>query len=879
MIFSYLDETNIFKRYRAAKLYTEQLTRPFPDFERLARNRPLDGIDPAYPRTTDGTTASIIRKTPKRIIQQLPTGSVIAEDNGWLGIVADYILREKIIRHANEDYNLIQKCWLTIEGSLTFGSAATYTPFLNHDGYFSPDLTLPYWGDIFLQRGKKSGNSCSYIFMRAWWQKADIEALIDSETKMIAKSKKSKGSYTPTWDIVALKSVLESETSKDLIAMTPTEEERSLETTGIELVTGFQKGVGASFITFNPSSQKVVRTKENKDPRGKIPIDWMYGDIDGSNPLGRGIVELIGGLQNLIDSDMQMYQFNRALSLAPPVVKYGNIGNFKFSPNTVIKARNPTDKIVALDIDTSGIANYPALYGLQKSQLLNLVNSPDTSISSTVGNPSFSKTSAGVQQQAQTVSVDDNYLSKQFETWFEAWCETAINLYFAERSGIDELQLDKQTAMKLRELPNFDQNLLSPDNKIRIDYDSATEALKFRVDPSTTKKKDETIQVQNATNLLDLVMKYPMLNASYGGPIDTEVLARRIVTNSGIDDPEQVAPEPTEAQKQSKEQQKNTVSPFSPMFDKPSIRMNYPDLPMAAQIQVLSNAGVHVTPQDMMQGPVLDPNMRGVINPVDDPNILVPGGGQAVQSTPGQAPGMGGQANPLQSDGINLTPQEIQRLMQDPRFASIAPQLQQMQQSQPASQPMQQPAQAPQGDAGKPPIDLASIYKSTTDPQIKAEIETMMGLHPDMTHVQNHIDTNAVNHVADQAGKLNSAATALMPDSQGVATQPNAKNPMSQNMQMPMNPDMAQEPTEPAQQDAQTGENDPQMTVDQLIQLEDSKEPSQNGEQETLSDVDRQIIAHLIALNVPEDTILQAIQMLEQGASADQVLQAIGVSK
>ncbi len=858
MIFSFLDETNIFKRYRAAKLYTEQLTRPFPDFERLARNRPLDGIDPAYPRTTDGTTASIIRKTPKRIIQQLPTGSVIAEDNGWLGIVADYILREKIIRHANEDYNLIQKCWLTIESSLTFGSTATYTPFLNHDGYFSPDLTLPYWGDIFLQRGKKSGNSCSYIFMRAWWQKADIEALIDSETKMIAKSKKSKGSYTPTWDIVALKKVLESETSKDLIAMTPTEEERSLETTGIELVTGFQKGVGASFITFNPSSQTVVRTKVNKDPRGKIPIDWMYGDIDGSNPLGRGIVELIGGLQNLIDSDMQMYQFNRALSLAPPVIKYGNIGNFKYAPNSVIKARNPTDKIVALDIDTSAIANYPALYGLQKSQLLNLVNSPDTSISATVGNPSFSKTSAGVQQQAQTVSVDDNYLSKQFETWFEAWCETTINMWFAERSGIDELQLDKQTAMKLRELPGFDLTTLSPDNKIRINYDTATEALKFRVDPSTTKKKDESMQVQNATNLLDLVMKYPMLNASYGGPIDTEVLARRIVTNSGIDDPEQVAPEPTEAQKQSKEAQKNTPNPFSPMFDKPTIRMNYPDLPMAAQIQLLSNAGVHVTPQDMMQGPVVDPNMRGVINPIDDPNLLIPGGGQATQSTPGQAPAMGQpqMANPLQGDNINLTPQEIQRLSQDPRFAG----------------------QSGQTAPTQPPIDLAAIYKSTTDPQVKAEIEAMAGLHPDMTHVQNHIDSNAVAHVADQASKLNSAASALMPDSQGVGTQLPAQNPMSQNTQMPMNPDMAQEQTEPAQQDAQTGENDPQMTVDQLIQMEDAKEPDQSGEQETLSDVDKQIIAHLIALNVPEDTILQAIQMLEQGASADQVLQAIGVS-
>lgn len=781
MVYSYLDKDNIFDRYNAAKKYTEALTKPFPEFERIARNRPHDNIDPSYPRTTDGTTASIVRKTPKRIIQQLPTGSVIAEDGGWLGIVSDYILTEKIVRHANEDYDLIQKCWLTIEGSLTFGSTATYTPFLNHDGYFCPDLTIPYWGDIFLQRGKKSGGACSYVFMRSWWQKADIEALIDNETKLAAGSKKKGSKYEPTWDTVALKSVLDSLTDKDTQSRTPAEKERALETTGIELVTGFQKGVGAKFFTFNPGSQKVVRTKVNKDPRGKMPINWMYGDIDGENPLGRGIVELIGGLQNLIDSDMQMYQFNRALALAPPVVKYGNIGNFKFAPNTVVKASSPTDKIEALVIDTTAIANYPQLYGLQKSQLLNLVNSPDTSISADAGNPSFSKTTAGVQQQAQTISVDDNYISKMFETWFQAWAEGAINLYFAERSGVEELQLDKATAAKLRDLPNFDQSLLNPENKIMINYDTETPVLKFRVDPSTTKKKDGVIQVQNATQLLDLVMKYPMLNINYGGPIDTEVLARRIVVNSGIDDPEQVAPEPTEAQKQSKEEQKNQVSPFSPMFDKPSIRMNFPDLPMAAQIQVLANAGVHVSPEEMLQGPVLDPNMRGVMNPMSDPNVTMPG----------------------------------------------------------------QQGQTGQSGAGAAPIDLGDIYKLTTDPRIKAQIEQMAGLQPDQMNVQNHLETNASQHMADQITNLTGAADALMPPQPTAQTAPSSQS-------------TAPQPSQPAQQeDAQEpqGQNDPQ-----------------------LSPLDEQLIQHLQALGVSPQLIAHAIQLLEQGASPEQVLHEIGLS-
>lgn len=511
----------------------------------------MEGIDPAYPKTTDGTTSSIIRKTPRRIVQQLPTGVVEAdEESPWLDIVAGFVYRTKILPYADEDYDLIQKSWLAIEGGLTFGSACSYAPFINHDGYFSPDMSLPYWGDIFLQRGKKSGYACSYVFMRSWWQKADIEALIDSESKLSAASKKRGEKYESTWDVTALKKVLDGLTEKDDSAKTPADKDRNLETSGIELVTGFQKGVSAKFLTFNPATQTIVRTKVNKDPRGKMPIDWMYGDIDGNNPLGRGVVELIGGLQNLIDADMQMYQFNRALALAPPVIKYGNIGNFRYAPNTVINARSdPNAKIIPLVVDTTAIANYPALYGLQKSQLLNLVNSPDTSISADVGNPGFGKTPAALNQQKATLSIDDNYIRKMFETWFGNWSETAINLFFAERSGVEELQLDKETAKKLRRLaeevdsqgnPKFDVSMLSSDDKILIDYDSATPALKFRVNASTSKMKDDSDQLAALQSLLNTLDSSPVL-AQLVPPEKILGAWNSIVAASGVEDPEDLS--------------------------------------------------------------------------------------------------------------------------------------------------------------------------------------------------------------------------------------------------------------------------------------------------------------------------------------------------
>lgn len=549
MIFSFLTPENIFSRYQAAKRYTELLTEPFPEFDRIARNKPHDGIDPRYPKTTDGTTASILRKTPKRVIQQLPTGVIKSDDeNAWLPIVAQFIYTNKILKYANDEYDLIQKCWTVVEKGLTFGAAGTYTPFLNKDGYFSPDLTIPYWGDIFLQKGKKSGYSCSYVFMRAWWQKEDVEELIDRETQL-AKSAKERGEkYDSSWDIKALKDILDADTLKDQKAKPATDEERATNPSGIELVTGFQKGVGATFFTFNPSKKVIVRKKKNKDPRGKIPIDWMYGDVDGNNPLGRGIVELIGGLQNLIDSDMQMYQYNRALMLAPPVIKRGNFNKNKivYEPNRIIDVgTDPNADIIPLKIDTSAVTNYPQLYGLQKSQLLNLVTSPDTSISSDIGNPGFSKTPEGLKQNAASISVDDNHVRKMFEKWFENWSENAVNLYFAERTGIEELQLDKDTANKLRKLATegyFDEAQLSEDNKIRIDYDTATPALQFCVDASTSKMKDDSESLQSLIGLLETLEGNQLLQQVVMQYPEKIVGAwNSIVSSSGVEDPENLS--------------------------------------------------------------------------------------------------------------------------------------------------------------------------------------------------------------------------------------------------------------------------------------------------------------------------------------------------
>lgn len=612
----YLTPENIAETFSTSRSYTESLTDNFPEFERLMRNKPHPSIPKEYPKVTDGTTASIVRKTPHRIIQQLPTGKVKSDTEDWLSVVAQFVYTHKIIPNANEGYALLQKCWQVVERFLGFGSCPTYTPFVtHHSGYMCPDLRLPYWGDVFLQPGKLSDEDSSYIFLRSWWQTNDLDALIASQKKIKEENR--------TWDVEALEKVKKIETTKDDKARTPHERELSVNTRGgVELITGFQRGVGAKFYTFHSQNTgsgdqpkyegTIVRTKVNKDPRGELPISYAYGDIDGSNPLGRSVIDLVGGMQNLMDGEVQMYQYNRALQLNPPLIKRGNfsVNKVKFAPNIIIDVGTEPDATVEpLKIDTTALANFPNNYGLMKSQLLNLLASPDTSISAEVGNPGFSKTPQGVEASRANLNIDDNYVRKQFETWFERWSETAINLYFAERTGIEELQLDKETAAELIELAKedkFDPNLLSQDFKVRINYDTATPALKFEVDASTSKMQDELRQLESYRGIVDLLDKSEFLR-SVVPPNKQMALWNAIITNSGAEDPEKLSVSEEELAKiMEAEQNKPPQQPreFLPFKDIVTVA------PMAAAA-MLDQAGL---PSDELKGrppaPVEDPNAQ-----------------------------------------------------------------------------------------------------------------------------------------------------------------------------------------------------------------------------------------------------------------------------
>lgn len=590
----------------------QQFFNPLDEFERLARNRPHPQVIAAkLPTVTDGTLAGIVQAQPRRIIQQLPTGRITSVAQPDLAPYVDFIWRNYIIPNARTSGDVLQKSWGVVQCGLVYGSQPTYAFFTRNGDYYGVDFTLPYIKDVFPEVGKLYANDSKYMFMRSWWTESQIRQLIDKEEKLVARSKarKEKDAYTSNWNLALLKKLLDFKKVKPQQAMTPAErEQQGTRAIYIELIHVFQEGIGAKFYTWSPDLKKTVRTRTNRDPRGRIPISYYYSNIDRSNPLGRGVMELSGAMQNLLDSEVQAYQLMQKIMLNPPLKKWGvgiNKTTIKWSPNAVWDMGSDANaKLDPVEVNTQAIANFATNYGLMKSQIMNLTGNQDTSVSAQSGNPNFSKTQAGVQVQQLRLNIDDNFQRKQFETWFEANAETMLNIHFAESSGSKEIELTEDFIDQLNGSEGTDNRnvRVDPDKKMAtVIYDKIKTRFVFEVNPSSSEAPDDETQIANLKELLTdagtnlRVIAYFLGQAGYG--FKSGELYRDLFQRLGVENIDRIMPKMTPEEADQAKQ-----APF-PILDPPHVRINTADLPPAALLQALSQAGINVPPEALAQPP------------------------------------------------------------------------------------------------------------------------------------------------------------------------------------------------------------------------------------------------------------------------------------
>lgn len=672
---AFLDKSDLSTLYTQSKTEAHIWREAYPSFERLADNGLMENLDPNLPEVNDGSLAAALFKLPKRIVNSHINGSVQALDSedDWLSEFATIYWDNHMVPNANTQAPFTRKWKDAVRKAAIYGSVPLITLPVERDGETYTDFIVAQPQDVTLEPGKVSDYDSDVIFWDVYYTKLQLENMIEqaqTETKE-AKSDGDSDSYN-TWDIPAMEAILASENVEERNSLdTPMQEQdKNVRPQGFKFCIGFQRGVQAPFYMYHKDTDSTVREWSNPDPTGDVPVHFLYCYQDFINPYGIGIVKLAGGTQNVLDYMRQADVLATQLGLRPPIDINGDADSVDI--DSLVYAQDAlwftgTATVERQEMSNAVYAQLPARMAMYQTSLQKLIPTGDTSASSNdSGDPTQSKTPAGVRLQAANLSIDDEDFKDNLYITYEAVAKSMINTHFANMEGSDFVNLtDDERELLTKAGLQFPQGADgSMSNKLEVVWDTVRSKFDFTVDATSGTKVTDSEQAQSIMDALGLIspqVSYYM--GQDGWKFNLGEAYYNVFRKMNLDNVDKIITKMTDEERAEAQKQ-----PF-PIIDPPQIRLTG-QIPNSAMGEALSQGGVNVDPQattmqdnvdlgDIYKDPATGPNAKAAIQQMAG---LTP---DVVQTAPPAVPGQP-QAVPagVSSAQPQPSPSEIQANVQ-----------------------------------------------------------------------------------------------------------------------------------------------------------------------------------------------------------------------
>lgn len=548
----YVQKNELNSTYAEAARVAEDWYKPFDEYERIAGNKLSKQLAPNMPRVNDGSLAASLIETPMRVFPAMQPGKFTGSlKKPWINEVANIIWKNKIVPNANTQASFFDKELIALYRAIKYGAQPRYNFFVSNDTYTGSDWSLPYIKNLKLEPGKFSIEDCDYLFLDVYFTKLGLKKLADS-------LKESKDS---TWNKKNILKLAElGMTAKEMKEQNINEREKQVSANGIKTTICFNRGKGAPFYMFSPHLEEgeLLREWPNPDPTGDLPITLQYCFEDLENPFGIGRVQLAGPTQNVLDFFTQAHVLATQLGLQPPKKISGSIDQLNLKsivnqPDALwITGQAQVDVV---DTTSSVYSNFSTSYGLYKSQLQTLQGQTNGDVSASSGNPTFSKTSAGVNMQQERTNAQDNYLRNKADSASGKMATKMMNVHMASMKGADIIDLLEEDYQRLELAGYFDENpeTEAPSlTELPILYEDIKDTFQFEYDPrpeANDEEKNRWLELISIATENPNVL--PALQAQ-GWNFDLGEAFKKVITASGADgwdkvlvkfEPEQMAPD------------------------------------------------------------------------------------------------------------------------------------------------------------------------------------------------------------------------------------------------------------------------------------------------------------------------------------------------
>ena len=483
----------------------------YSEFERLADNDLLEGLDDALPEVNDGSLSASLYKLPKRIVSSDLSGRAIAtdSDDAWVTELANIVWEKKIIPNANSQAPFHRKWKDAVRKAGIYGSVPLVTLFVERGSYTGADFIVAQPQDVTLEPGKVSDYDSDVLFWDVYFSRAQVKSMIERAKRENKAAKENPEDGVNKWNIEVLKRAYD---SKEEVQRDVNDEHsnKKVKQKGVKFCIAVQRGVNAPFKMF--WRKETAREWSNPDPSGDVNIHYLYCYQDFVNPYGTGIVKLAGGTQNVLDYMRQADVLATQIGLRPPVSIAGNLDNADLDSIGVYAqdAQWITGEAVVRreEISNQVYQALPARISMYKTSLNQLIPTGDTSIGgSDSGDPQYSKTPAGVAFQKANLSIDDEDFKDNLYMTYEAVARSMINTHFANMQGRDIMKLTDDERDRLiqagLEFPVDERG--NPTNELEVIWDEARATFTFEIEAEQTKTTDEAQQLDGLMKVMELV--------------------------------------------------------------------------------------------------------------------------------------------------------------------------------------------------------------------------------------------------------------------------------------------------------------------------------------------------------------------------------------
>ncbi len=490
----------------------------YPAFERLMNNDLIEGLDPNLPEVNDGSLAAALFKLPKRVVPTKLSGTIKAtnRDEAWLSELAGMQWENEIIPNANTQAPFMRKWKDAVRKAAGYGSVPLITLTIERDGKTYTDFIVAQPQDVTLEPGKVSDYDSDLIFWDVYFTKTQWATMIE-QAKDEKKSTSSGETGYNKWDVPAMETIASGDYKEERDAKdTPrSQQNKDVKPKGIKCTITVQRGVDAPFYMYHKATNTTPREWTNPDPTGDVPIHFLYCYQDFINPYGIGIVKLAGGTQNVLDYMRQADVLATQLGIRPGWLIEGNtddtdLDSFVNQQDAMIFAGSA--KVTRQELSNGVYTQLPARISMYQSSLQKLIPTGDTSASSTdSGDPTQSKTPAGVKLAAANLSIDDEDFKDNLYVTFAAVARSMVNTHFANMEGSDLMKLsDDERQILIKggiEFPADQNGEMS--NQMEIVWDTVRAKFSFTVDPEQDKAKDDADKLEGLTRVAELSASDP----------------------------------------------------------------------------------------------------------------------------------------------------------------------------------------------------------------------------------------------------------------------------------------------------------------------------------------------------------------------------------